>query len=621
MKIAALPRAVAICMALSGSALLATEAQSWADPPRVCYVTSGGGESVVIGDGFDNTSQVVVWGDATTATDLQNSAGDPKGPVLPPASPPAGARVLSPVNVTSDQVLDVVLPHEPVALWIKTAAGISPPRLVNSPEIWLATDDEPAPGDQMRLFGRNFCPGDPTEEGNRDKMVVFRSALTGKSAIAQLADLSEQDWEHTDDHVIGLLVPKGLEAGLYDIFVHSADSSAFGWSAPYRVDVVAHRSLAAAFSRPDQPSPQAVSVVRVHGAFGDGVHDDTQAIQSALDRVAAAGGGVALLPPGEYAVTRTLHIEPGAFLRGSGTRATSIVVSPSLPMQGGYGSERRGPSYDKGFLPPMIWIETKSGVSDLSMVGGPGAQIAIYICANGISDDVSIVRTNITTPERMFRLGSGDGYQHMFGITVMTDARHLTIAGCHIRCGEPVWLDPQEHYGCTITDNTFEAYPRQGSDNVGLLYMSHAIIEDNDFIGGARALGSRAYGDCWVFNNRVSDDGGWANAEEMFFSEWSKSLWGGSCESASSNTIQAQDANWSPGQFAEEGYFPNWVYIKLGKGFGQMRRVTANTADTLTVDTPWDIVPDSTTRFSILPFNYHNLYINDQARSDRWRSA
>ena len=46
--------------------------------------------------------------------------------------------------------------------------------------------------------------------------------------------------------------------------------------------------------------------MRKFGARGDGIHDDTAALQAALDHAAAAGAGVVVLPPGVYRVRTTL---------------------------------------------------------------------------------------------------------------------------------------------------------------------------------------------------------------------------------------------------------------------------------------------------------------------------
>ncbi|MGD8238124.1 MAG: glycosyl hydrolase family 28-related protein [Armatimonadota bacterium] len=71
-----------------------------------------------------------------------------------------------------------------------------------------------------------------------------------------------------------------------------------------------------------QPAAALLQVnVRERGAVGDGVTDDTAAIQGAIDAAEAAGGGVVLFPPTEqeYIVTRTLRIDgSNVELRGYG---------------------------------------------------------------------------------------------------------------------------------------------------------------------------------------------------------------------------------------------------------------------------------------------------------------
>ena len=52
--------------------------------------------------------------------------------------------------------------------------------------------------------------------------------------------------------------------------------------------------------------------VKHHGATGDGVTDDTAAIQAALDAIDVAGGGTIFFPPGTYLVSSTLLL-PATF--------------------------------------------------------------------------------------------------------------------------------------------------------------------------------------------------------------------------------------------------------------------------------------------------------------------
>jgi polygalacturonase len=55
------------------------------------------------------------------------------------------------------------------------------------------------------------------------------------------------------------------------------------------------------------------------GAVGDGVHDDTANIQSAIAAAQTAGGGVVWLPTGQYKTTATLNVTAnGIGMRGVG---------------------------------------------------------------------------------------------------------------------------------------------------------------------------------------------------------------------------------------------------------------------------------------------------------------
>ena len=58
--------------------------------------------------------------------------------------------------------------------------------------------------------------------------------------------------------------------------------------------------------------------VKDYGAVGDGSTDDTAAIQSAIDRLVANGGGCLYTPPGFYKTTSVLSITKGIIIQGAG---------------------------------------------------------------------------------------------------------------------------------------------------------------------------------------------------------------------------------------------------------------------------------------------------------------
>lgn len=81
--------------------------------------------------------------------------------------------------------------------------------------------------------------------------------------------------------------------------------------------------------------------VRQVGAIGDGITDDTAACQEALDIVEATGGGVLILPPGEYRITSPLKLPPRVGLRGQGQ--SSLLRAQGCDAIAIAGSDSIGP--------------------------------------------------------------------------------------------------------------------------------------------------------------------------------------------------------------------------------------------------------------------------------------
>jgi sugar lactone lactonase YvrE len=76
------------------------------------------------------------------------------------------------------------------------------------------------------------------------------------------------------------------------------------------------------------------------GTKGDGVADDTAALQKAIDSVAdTTRQGILFVPEGRYRLTHTLYVWPGVRIIGYGARRPALVLGASTP---GY---QTGPSY------------------------------------------------------------------------------------------------------------------------------------------------------------------------------------------------------------------------------------------------------------------------------------
>ena len=82
--------------------------------------------------------------------------------------------------------------------------------------------------------------------------------------------------------------------------------------------------------------PRAVTV----RAKGDGVADDSAALQQAIDTASAKpGGGIVFLPAGKYRITRTLFIWPGVRVFGVGRTRPVLMLAANTPgFQRGVGT-------------------------------------------------------------------------------------------------------------------------------------------------------------------------------------------------------------------------------------------------------------------------------------------
>lgn len=114
--------------------------------------------------------------------------------------------------------------------------------------------------------------------------------------------------------------------------------------------------------------------VRDYGAVGNGVTDDTAAIQDAIDAAAAAGGGTVFFPAGMYIVG-------GALQDVSGANAQLVLPSVTTPAGPGYTVHFAGPT-----MPPqMAWYPasntatpTGGAIIKSTLGAGNGALIGGY---------------------------------------------------------------------------------------------------------------------------------------------------------------------------------------------------------------------------------------------------
>ena len=214
-------------------------------------------------------------------------------------------------------------------LWAGDDAGWSRPYLVNRPQSQWISPTSAAPGEAIRIFGRTFAWGWQIEPA-----VGYIRKVDGGVPIRLRRAPEHREDGHTERWCLSAWLPEDLESGEYEVLVHARHGGPWGWSDPLRLRV--------------EPEPMVSGLVvdvREQGAKGDGLTDDTEALQKAV-ALAAEQKGLVFLPAGVYAISRTLSLPPGTVLRGQTAQTTTITNhrEQSLRPGLGYRPSPAGPS-------------------------------------------------------------------------------------------------------------------------------------------------------------------------------------------------------------------------------------------------------------------------------------
>jgi hypothetical protein len=189
--------------------------------------------------------------------------------------------------------------------------------------------------------------------------------------------------------------------------------------------------LAAVIGTAPAPSVAGNVDVSAFGAKGDGVTDDTAAIQKAVDSAAAGGGGVVTVPPGTYLV-KGIKLRTGVSLIGSG--AATVLEAPP-----GTGS--------------IIWFaagkQTRIRIAHLVLDGGKAKQtdegIGVSLRGNSAVTELVVERVTFQNHKGRAILIVGEHSDLMFSDIriVDTDGTAIEIqSGKDIRIDRAVILNP-----------------------------------------------------------------------------------------------------------------------------------------------------------------------------------
>lgn len=529
---------------------------------------------IVIGDGFGTTPRVELVA-------LPDAKAEAPGAALVWPGGGVEAEILQPNEQSVKFIVPPAMQPGAYAFRVTGPDGTSEPVRLNCPTPYWSQGDAgvtATPGGWVRVFGR--CVGADDAEAT----VALRPTAGGRDVWLKVS--AADTWS------VMATVPEGLAEGEYRVFVQNGHGGPGGWSEA--------RSITVATS---EQWPQTVYDVTDFGASREGKVIDGEAIRAALTAAEENGGGIVYLPRGRYQITGTLHIPQRTVLRGEGTALVALLWPDTED--------------------PCTLIEgtNRFGIEDLTIYASNYAHGIAAEVGQPESGDTFLRRVRVRADlyrghlkfeqvdarfESFQQLSSGGGD------TVRMGGRNVEITDCDLYgSGRSLYL--LRVRGARITGNTFYNgrwgwYCFDGSD--GLVFEDNSIIgADLMSTGGGINCYSSAYSqNVFYAHNQLRLMHGWDR--EAMTSDAGFGAWFGAATEVGPDTLTlgGDDPTWN----RKSDWTGAGVFVLSGKGMGQYRLIKDYDGRSVTLDHPWDVMPDENSAISITMMQRQYLFIGNE---------
>lgn len=374
--------------------------------------------------------------------------------------------------------------------------------------------------------------------------------------------------------------------------------------------------------------------VKDHRAKGDGKADDTEAIQNAIDKIKKAGGGVVYLPDGTYRATN-IQMPAGVVLLGQSRENTVLAFANPR------GRTFFITSKDDG------QTEGRTGLARLKLgidMNNPQQQVPDFFIAlgdrekkgkdspsftkNRRTEKIFIKDVNIDYPFEWRDGGRGRAI-------IMASNQYVLMNGLIVKGFQPAIQTKISRYS-NISDCRFTVF----SGLVAITGNMYTVIERNriEFTSPLNnktpdrgfELSSHSY----VADNYIGDCSGVENWNEQVNFEPRLGLTKmiGTVSGATADTVTLNPREFENGALygkpvfedpplntwdIEYTYYPHGWHVTItdGRGLGQYRRLVSLNEKTYTIDRPWDVIPDKTSRFVVSVPALNNVAYNNTMKT------
>lgn len=480
--------------------------------------------------------------------------------------------------------VDAGEPYGMYLMWIENENGYSYPVRINATyATWLGPDHITL-GGIVNIYGQNLS----RENGTQESHVFLRPWGSGPDIKSMPVTVT-----HVNPYKVSFIIPDNLDSDTdYEVWVHNGHGGRYGWSGPLKLHI-------------DKLNPLVWSgktlSVKDFGAIGDGIHDDSGAIQHAIN--SAEDGDKVYFPAGTYRlVSNGIECNKKLSLEGEGSDITvlltdsSFIKSEMLHVSDfpsriqnlkfkTFKPDRKGlailvhaegsanGSKPKGFLVRKSSFETAA-------FGGNSMSVGYGINCLNIERirDVLVINNEFITQVSVSAYACEEVFinnNRIYGNWKVTHGNGNLLMGF-----------PANIKQMDISNNFMQSVDHLGSVDDGDEIIVRAIVFQN-WHGGRH---NRIY----IGENTIDRAGSpWDNSGEIILFELPTSKTVYNPESVEKTTMKLS-RSWPDNSLTEQT-----LAIIKNKGIGQFRRIIANHDNQVTLDKPWDIEPDINSVVSI----------------------
>ncbi|HEU4610380.1 MAG TPA: glycosyl hydrolase family 28-related protein, partial [Chitinophagaceae bacterium] len=453
--------------------------------------------------------------------------------------------------------------------------------MVNKTDAWWVGPDRAMRGATVSVYGRNLAKGNV--EGSSNAYVYLRSLSGGTSQWVTVSKVNP--------YKIDFTIPSSLANGEYEVWTHNGHGGEYGWSGPLKLTVWDGLQWNATTFN-----------VKNYGARGDGSSDDRAAINQAIAAAKAVPGATIYFPAGTYAVSGPLSINSNARWKGD----TDPAGQPS--------STILCKNYSGGSLIFSAAAAIKNNsFEDIRMVSN-GQSVGEFFIDIAAATTIQWINCEVDARGAdAMRFRGGSSYIYL---------TNTTLIGGKSQWGSTVFTDGIKQFfvdRCTfkMTNDCSAAIVNKGIKQAS---VTNSLIKDLDNsttdgsgwgkgrIWSATGAGGTSY-HCYFAGNTgtglgVRQSGSNLpdpNSGEVFLWEANGAIFKGTPTAAAASSVSFSSS--VPNTIGSDPTAkPLALVIVKGKGMGQFRRITNNGGTQLTLDRPWEVMPDASSVILVGPF-------------------